>query len=208
MLHAFVQPMTAASGDVDPLASLIAPARQGDNAALRSLLVAVGPAVLKVVRGMVGVTHPDLDDLVQESLLAFSKALASFRSESSVLHFARRVTVRQTAFVLRGARAMRRKHVAAALDDSIADAASSPHAAVLAKERMEIWHEVLSELPTEQTEALALKVLLGHSVEEIAAETNAPANTVRSRLRLAKDVLRQRLAGSDALAELEIWDDD
>lgn len=199
--------MSASAPETDPLGALARTAAAGDRQALRALLGAVAPAVMKVVRTMIGAWHPDVDDFVQEGLFAFSKALVSFRGESSVVHFARQVTVRQTAHVLRRNRAQRRKHAAAPFDDSIADDARSPHASALAGERMAIWHEVLAELPEEQAEAITLKVILGYSVEEIASASDAPSNTVRSRLRLAKDVLRLRLRGSERLGELEVDDD-
>jgi RNA polymerase sigma-70 factor, ECF subfamily len=206
-MYALAHPMTAPSPDPDPLAPMVRAAVAGDRGAQRSLMRAVASSVVRVVRGMVGPSHPDVDDLVQEGLFAFAKSLPAFRGESSTLHFARQVTVRQTAYVLRRARAERRRHADAPFDDTIADSASSPHASALAAERMEIWHEVLSLLPPEQAEAIALKVLLGHSVEEIATATDAPANTVRSRLRLAKDALRARLRASEKLSALEIEDD-
>jgi RNA polymerase sigma-70 factor (ECF subfamily) len=46
---------------------------------------------------------------------------------------------------------------------------------------------------------------LGHSIEEIAVITNAPVNTVRSRLRLAKEALRSRVEADPRWAEL--WDE-
>jgi RNA polymerase sigma-70 factor (ECF subfamily) len=44
---------------------------------------------------------------------------------------------------------------------------------------------------------------LGYSVEEIARATSTPPETVRSRLRLAKNTLRQRIVTEPALAEVE-----
>jgi RNA polymerase sigma-70 factor (ECF subfamily) len=42
----------------------------------------------------------------------------------------------------------------------------------------------------------------GHSIEEISTITQTPFNTVRSRLRLAKEALRQRIEAEPAWAEL------
>ena len=47
-----------------------------------------------------------------------------------------------------------------------------------------------------------LRLALGHSVEEIASITKAPLNTVRSRLRLAKEALRTRIGNDPRWAEL------
>jgi RNA polymerase sigma-70 factor (ECF subfamily) len=49
---------------------------------------------------------------------------------------------------------------------------------------------------------MVLRALLGHSIEEVAAITRAPINTVRSRLRIAKDALRRRLADDPGALDL------
>ena len=50
-----------------------------------------------------------------------------------------------------------------------------------------------------------MRVVLGWSLEEIAAHTQVPVNTVRSRLRLAKEAMRRRIEADAALVEaLEI----
>ena len=47
--------------------------------------------------------------------------------------------------------------------------------------------------------------VLGWSLGEVAEATSAPLNTVRSRLRLAKETLRAKLeANSDLLLALEV----
>jgi RNA polymerase sigma-70 factor (ECF subfamily) len=49
---------------------------------------------------------------------------------------------------------------------------------------------------------MVMRLALGYSVEEIATITCAPINTVRSRLRLAKDALRSRIEADPKWAEL------
>ena len=60
---------------------------------------------------------------------------------------------------------------------------------------------LLDDLPPEQAEALALRTMLGWSLEEIARASAAPVNTVRSRLRLAKESLRRKIEASPGLLE-------
>jgi RNA polymerase sigma-70 factor (ECF subfamily) len=62
-------------------------------------------------------------------------------------------------------------------------------------------HDLLAELPLEQSTALAMRVGLGLSLADIARETDAPVNTVRSRLRLAKLHLRERIDGDAVLRD-------
>ena len=70
-----------------------------------------------------------------------------------------------------------------------------------AARRKEALRSLLEELPTEQAEAFAMRIVLGCSLEEIARESGAPLNTVRSRLRLAKERLRSRIESDPALRE-------
>jgi RNA polymerase sigma-70 factor (ECF subfamily) len=56
-------------------------------------------------------------------------------------------------------------------------------------------------LPDTLAEALALHVVLGYTVAEIAQAASLPLETVRSRLRLAKQALRKRVLNSPKLRE-------
>jgi DNA-directed RNA polymerase specialized sigma24 family protein len=58
---------------------------------------------------------------------------------------------------------------------------------------------LLEELPPAQAEVLVLHCAFGFTVAQIAASAGRPAETIRSRLRLAKRTLRDRI---DASAEL------
>jgi RNA polymerase sigma-70 factor (ECF subfamily) len=175
--------------------AVIHAAARGDRNAIRGVLVRVGPAVLGAVRATVGPSHADLEDLVQESLLALVAALPAFRGDCSLEHFARRIAVRRAIDGLRAA--YRTNKRLAELAEGALVAAPNAHGL-----RQEKWRALLAELPAAQTEALLLRALEGCSVDEIAALTGAPAETVRSRLRLAKATLRERLASDGAFAEL------
>jgi RNA polymerase sigma-70 factor (ECF subfamily) len=61
--------------------------------------------------------------------------------------------------------------------------------------------DLLTDLPEEQADALALRVMLGWSLEDVAQATGAPLNTVRSRVRLAKEALRRRVDADPSLAD-------
>ena len=72
----------------------------------------------------------------------------------------------------------------------------------LGARRRELLRELLEDLPEEQAEALTLRVVMGWSLEEVSSASGAPVNTVRSRVRLAKEALRARIEEQPALAEL------
>jgi RNA polymerase sigma-70 factor, ECF subfamily len=194
------------SAHVDPLVALAEAAARGDAAATRSLLKAVGPAVLGVARAVLGRADRDLEDVVQDSLVGVMKALPTFRGESSFVHFARSVALRRA---LDQRRSRARRGVTLELDDeALVATEASPDQAALAARRRAVLRELLGELPAEQAEAFAQRVLFGYSNDEIAAQMSAPLETVRSRLRLAKAALRERIQNDPTLLELLETDDD
>lgn len=185
----------AGGAAADPLRALAAQARGGDGRAQRTLMVALGPPILRVVRGVLGVRNPDVEDAAQEAMSALYAALAGFRGECTTLHFACRIAV-QIAMNVRRRSGYRQRHTPIVPADELAEMAGdemSPAEALAAARRREITRELLGELPPPQAEALALHVILGYSVAETSATTGAPLNTVRSRLRAALAALRTRV---------------
>jgi RNA polymerase sigma-70 factor (ECF subfamily) len=187
----------------DPLWRLAVAASRGDAEAERTLLVAVGPSLLRVVRGVLGNTGAEVEDTLQESMVALHLALPRFRGESTTLHFACRVAV-QTAMNARRRAGYRTRHTPSAEPAELADLAldeRSPAELFAADQRREGLRQLLCELPDEQAEVLALHSVLGYTIEETAASTQVPVNTVRSRLRTALSKLRVRILADGALLE-------
>jgi RNA polymerase sigma factor (sigma-70 family) len=195
-------PGAVASGaaPVDELAALATAAVAGDEDAVRTLVNAIGPAVLRVVRRVVGPAHPEIEDVVQESIFGFLEGLPRFRGDCTTLHFACRVSVLTALKARRGSRA-RFEDAEPLADETVASPEASPLRQAVAARRRETMRALLGELPERQAEALTLTVLLGYSIEEVAAMVRAPANTVRSRLRAAKQALRDRVASDPDLEE-------
>lgn len=183
----------------DILRSVAAVAATGDARATRELLVALAPRVLRAARGVLGPEHADVEDAAQEALMAIVRALPAFRGESSVGHYASRIAVR-TCLAARARGDERRRREGAAAD--AVRSAPAEHEGTTSARRQAMIRELLLELPVEQAEALALRVVLGLSMAEVAEAEQAPVNTVRSRLRLAKEALRRRIEGDPSLAEL------
>ncbi len=146
----------------------------------------------------------DLEDAAQEAMIAIADSVRRFRGESSFLHYARRIAVR-TAFTLRRTRqeASRKLAAAAAAPPEAPPSADAPPSAELEREqRLEAFRRLLDQLPEGQAESLTYRVLLDYPLPVIARETGVPVNTVRSRIRLARDHLRERILADPALAEL------
>jgi RNA polymerase sigma factor (sigma-70 family) len=189
-------------GASDQLARLARGAAAGDAQATRTLVVSVTPALLRTVRGVLGVDHPDVEDVVQEAALGFVNALAEFRQECTVLHFACRVGVLTALAARRKMRARTEgKLERAGIDEQIAGGAS-PADLALAARRRDALRDLCERLPEPQGEAVVMHFMLGFTVEEVADAAGVPANTVRSRLRLAKEALREHIALDPSLREV------
>jgi RNA polymerase sigma-70 factor, ECF subfamily len=188
----------------DPLGPLAEAVQRGDLAATRKLVAVLLPVQLRVVRQVLGVQHPDVEDVLQESAFALLEALAGFRGDSGLRHFAARVAL-FTAMNARRRVKLRERLVPSmahdACDDFVSDMAS-PSAEFLASRRRRALGDLLDELPRAQAEALALHCVLGYTIAETAEAVGAPPNTVRGRLNTAKLALRKRLSEDATLNEL------
>ena len=183
-----LQPGPRAEDELLPLARA---AINGDRVALRTLLTTLGPTLLRVVRRVIGSSHPDVEDVAQECAVEFVSALRRFRGESSIRHFAARVALRSAMNARRRHRAAKRNHGLPDLMDTDETASNDAPPDFLAASRasVQLARELCDSLPPAQAEALALHCVLGYTVSEVASICDAPLETVRSRLRSAKAAL-------------------
>jgi RNA polymerase sigma factor (sigma-70 family) len=195
-------PAPAGASRRDELLPLARTVGRGDSEALRTFLSAIVPQLLRVVRRVLGPQHPDLEDVAYEAAYAVVDGLPRFRGEGTVLHFACRVAVLTAMNVRRRDAAQKRALLRDHRDlDGVELDQPSPeeHAQIAAL--APIVRELLGTLPEALAEALALHVVLGYTVVEIADAASLPIETVRSRLRLAKQALRQRVLTHPKLRE-------
>jgi len=165
---------------------------------LRSLV----PGMVRAAAAILGAADPDLDDVVQQSLIGFVHALPSFRGECGPARFASRIVAR-TACAARRRRALQASRRVDEVDvDALEAVSPSQSAELMAERRRSALRELLADIPEEQAETLSLRVVFGFSLEEVAETTGVPVNTVRSRVRLAKEALRSRIDERPALREL------
>ena len=198
-------PTPAANDDAAELTALARLAGTGDPVATRRFLDRVWPTLARVVNGVLGVRHPEVDDVIQQSLIAVLQALSAFRGECHPAGYASRIAL-HVALRARRNTALRRNrsHTLAQISASDPDAVW-PGCEVTVERRKRALRDLLSDLPEEQADALALRVMLGWSLEDVAQATGAPMNTVRSRVRLAKEALRRRIEADPTLSdELEV----
>src|SRR4029079_5289902 len=170
------------------LAVLLQDARAGSADASQRLFEAIAPVMRRVCRGVLGDRHLDLEDTIQEGLVDVRRGLPHSRSEGELVHYVTKIAIRRAILVRRrGAQRERSLRVLEALQD----ADVRPAAAASAAEHSRMLSDVLARISEVQGETLVLRVILGFSMEEIASTMSVPVNTVRTRLRRAKDALRR-----------------
>lgn len=185
-----------------PLLVVIArDAARGDSAAMSKLLRAVAPKLIAVVRAILGAGHPDVDDAMQQTLIGFVQSLPAFRGDCDPTGYGRVIAVRTALAVRKRARTRDARSDDSTDTDAMPGTRPSPRDDVNASRRKEAIRDLLAKLPPEQAEAFAMRIVLGFSLEEIASESGAPLNTVRSRLRLAKERLKARIENDPVLLE-------
>ena len=176
-------------------------AGSGDPVATRRFLDQVWPTLARVVNSVLGARHPEVDDVIQQSLIAVLQALSAFRGECHPAGYASRIALHVALRARRNA-ALRRARNQTLAQISAADPdVHWPGCDVSAERRKRALRDLLTDLPEEQADALALRVVLGWSLEDVAQATGAPLNTVRSRVRLAKEALRRRIDADPSLAD-------
>jgi len=176
---------TASSRTLDDLARL---ALKGGPADLRAFLQAIAPLVRRICRGVMGRDNPDLEDAIQDSLIDVARALGRFRFEASIAQYVTRVAMRRAISSRRRTRLRWKQHASLAATEPTGLSYD-----VSAVGRIDWSHKMLDDLNEEQATALSLRVMLGHSIEEIASITGVSVNTVKTRLRLGKNQLRRLL---------------
>lgn len=183
----------AATAQVD-LTLLTRAAMAGDDVATRRLLQHIGPYVLRVVRAVLGPRHGDTEDVVQDVMVYFLRALPGFRGDAAVTTFVSTIAFRRAVETKQRSRDVSRWLTEfQELAQASSAGPSGPSEEALNNLRRELLAQVLTELPKAQAEALVLRLVSGFSIEQIAEATASPANTVRSRLRLGKEALRSRI---------------
>ncbi len=188
----------------EDLSQLARRAAAGDRRAVHALLLKVGPPMLRAVRRVLARRTVDVEDVVQEAMQALVDALPGFRGQCTVLHFAWRVAV-LTALANRRRLDLRAQWAAESTDaGAIEEEAQAPTLAdaALLRGRREALSALLDELPPEQAEVLVLHAAYGFTIEELAGAVGRPIETIRSRLRLAKRALRDRIDASPDLADV------
>jgi len=177
------------------LDALVIRSKGGDVGATRDLLREVAPVVRRTCKSVLRGTHADLEDTIQESLVAFIRALPSYRFDGSISHYARRIAFRASLYHRRRSLRWRdRFPLTGNIEDTAVGFSSSPSEGTAWTEQLRDLDRVLGKLPREQAEALMLRFVHDVSANEIASLCDVPLDTIKTRLKRGKTALRRRLA--------------
>lgn len=189
---------TAARAAVD--AELVRRMRSKDERALGTFYDRWFPVVHGVVSRMLE-SPDDVEDVVEEAFWQAWRQAERFEVErGSVQTWLLTIARSRALDRLRSRRRLREDPLADATASEADTSAptpaapSDPLADAEHAERSRIVRAALADLPAEQREALELGYFGGLSQSEIAEQTGQPLGTVKTRMRLALQKLRERLS--------------
>lgn len=158
----------------------------------------VGGVVARILR-----SAADVEDVIEEAFWqAWRQADRFVEGRGSVQTWLLTIARSRALDRLRAAKRRREESLdepgaldaATSVDDPPTTSSSDPSLAVEHAERRRLVLAALADLPGEQRQALELGYFGGLSQTEIAEQTGQPLGTVKTRMRLAMQKLRERLS--------------
>jgi RNA polymerase sigma-70 factor, ECF subfamily len=178
--------------------ALVARVLAGEPDAYRPLVDRDGPGVIRAARRVLG-DADDAEDVAQEAFVIAYRSLAEWRGDGPFGAWVTRIAVR-----LAVRRASRRRTVSwIAADDGAAPlhvnprGGEDPAAAALRGDRTVRLRAAVAALDEPYREVVTLRFFGELSLEEIAAATNRPLNTVKTHLRRGLARIRTAVDGED-----------
>ena len=154
------------------------------------------PKVQQTIYWLVG-GDAEAPDLINICLTEILVALRTYRGEGSVEAWAQRISYRVAMRQLKRRRA--RDRTFALVDTPEAAGFENPEREAVQKHLRERLQHHLLRLSPERRVTLALRVVNGHSVPEVAEITGVPLNTVRDRIQTGLRQLRKFLESDPEL---------
>jgi RNA polymerase sigma-70 factor (ECF subfamily) len=191
-----------ASRGADADAELVRRMQSGDERALGTFYDRWYPIVNGLVARMLK-SADDVEDVVEETFWQVWRQSNRFaEGRGSVQTWVLTIARSRALDRLRATRRRREdsidddggENLASNAEPTFVRAESDPSLAVEQNERRQLIVSALGELPREQREALELGYFKGLSQSEIADRTGQPLGTVKTRMRLAMQKLRDRLS--------------
>ena len=168
---------------------LVASARLGDRRALAQLIALRGPRLLVHATRLLG--DPDeARDATQEAWIAIINGLGALRDDQTFPAWSTRIVTRKCAAIIKRKQRGRALHKDVLTNQSECVPEAGPSAVQASNVR-----RAIAALPPEQAATVALFYLEDMCVAEVSIAMDVPVGTVKRRLMLARDKLRQTLEG-------------
>jgi RNA polymerase sigma-70 factor (ECF subfamily) len=172
---------------------MIRKASCGDRASRETIYLAAAGFVYNVALRIVG-NPDDAQEVAQDTFIKLFEGLKDFKQESSLKTWAYRITV-NTALNYRSKAANRFQCRMEQLEDIEAEILPKENpieAAIDQQGKEKVVRELLNALTPDQRACIVLREMQGLSYEEIAQVLGININTVRSRLKRAREILLKK----------------
>jgi RNA polymerase sigma-70 factor, ECF subfamily len=166
----------------------------GEREMFRILVEREQGAVYRACLRILGRPH-DAEDVAQESFVMAYRSLGTYRGDGPLGGWLLRIATRQAYRRL----GQRRETSQLDLDLPLGTPGSDPMAVTLASERQRAVRLAVAALGEPYREVVALRFFAEMSLDEIAASTHRPLNTVKTHLRRGLERLRP-LIGAEGVA--------
>lgn len=163
-------------------------ARAGDMGAFEAIYREHAGMVFGVALRIVGRVE-DAEEVVQDVFVSVHRSLGHFQGKSSFKTWVYRIAVNMSLNILRRGRLARQSELRMPEGAEFEDGRNTFEDRLAVEEREVRVSELLELLSPDQRACMALRVSAGLSYEEIAQTLNVNINTVRTRLRRAREVL-------------------
>jgi RNA polymerase sigma-70 factor, ECF subfamily len=188
---------------VDPDAALVEQMRRGEAGAVESLVVAYGDRVYRLAIRITG-NASDAEEVVQDTLLAASRKIDTFRGTAAFGSWVYRITANAAYQKLRAKRSKRSEvswqDLAPSFDDHgqhtevTVDWSKRPTDPAVEGELRSVLCGAIDELPVNYRTPFLLHDVEGLSNPEIAETLHLKLGTVKSRVHRARLFLQRRVA--------------
>jgi RNA polymerase sigma-70 factor (ECF subfamily) len=188
---------------VDPDAALVEQMRRGEAGAVESLVVAYGDRVYRLAIRITG-NASDAEEVVQDTLLAASRKIDTFRGTAAFGSWVYRITANTAYQKLRAKRSKRNEvswqDLAPSFDDKgqhmevTVDWSKRPKDPAVEGELRSVLCGAIDELPVNFRTPFLLHDVEGLSNPEIAETLHLKPGTVKSRVHRARLFLQKRVA--------------
>lgn len=187
--------------EVDATSAVVEACRRGDRRALDTVLRAHIPDIERLIIRLLG-PSADIEDLLQNTLMAAVSSFPRFRGEASVRTWLSRIAVNVVREHLRRPQQRRMFLQLVPADDARVAPAPGPERLAMQRECLDRLYHHLDRIGPKKRIALILHVFEGRPIDEVAALMGATPAATKSRVFWARRSLLHRASKDPALREL------